>query len=490
MTTEKTVATPSNLSMQGSATLNKIRDLRAGVERMRVRGTAYLPREERETEPAYLNRLSRSWLFPALDETVKSVANKVFARPVTLGDDVPPELEALEDNITNEGRNLNTFARSVFEDGVEAGVAFILVDGPKRGEEVVTAAEEKAVNFRPYLTHVKAEDVLGWKTTTILNETVLTQIRISEIVSEDDPEDEFGQLPVNQVRVLTVEETGFVGVRVYRQDDKQKWQIFDAFSTELREITIVPFYTNRTGFLQAEPVFEELADLNIAHWQSASDQRSILHKARVPILMITGMSVKEVTSSPNEAIVTANKDAKAGWVEHTGKAIEAGRDDLKDLEQRMQALGLVLVTPKPGTPTATGEALDAAKANTPLATMAQGLGDALSTAFGFMALYMGRTVEDGGTVNVNDDFEVMFGEQDSTFLLNARNTGQISHETFVAECKRRGILMESVDAADEKELLDAELPEPEDLVDVDLDEADEITPSDAFLKVVGGTNGD
>lgn len=452
------VAVPSALSARNSAALKKIRDLRGGVAQMRAMGRVYLPQETKESNEDYDNRLSRSWLFPGVNKAIEDVADRVFAREVRFGDDVNPRIADLEDDITADGRNLNNFARDFFEDGVEAGISFALVDMPRK-DGTMTVAQERQAKMRPYVTLVRAEQVLGWKTERIGGKTVLSQVRIMETATEDG-DDEFEQIEVPQVRVLQRQD-GLVWGRLYRQDDKKDWHLFDTFSVAMEDISIVPLYTRRTGFFQGRPNFDGLADLNIAHWQSASDQRNILHFARVPILVALGMSAEDFTLAVNSSIQTSRPKTEADvkWVEHEGKAIAAGRDDLKDLELRMQALGLELMIPKTGAPTATGEAIDAAKSQTPLAQMASNLKEALERILYLMALYSGE--ETSGTVNVNTDYGLsLLSQADLTVLLQAVNTGQISKHTFLKELVRRNVLMDDLDIDDEIERIKDEEPEP------------------------------
>lgn len=461
------VAKPSALSLHGDARLQKIRTLRGGVEAMRNSGRTYLPKEEGESDSDYEDRLNRSWLFPGLDKAIEDVADRVFSREVQLGEDVPESIAELAENITSEGRNLNTFARDVFEDGVEAGISFILADGPRRnGDE--TRADEIAQNLRPYLTHIQAEDVLGWQTKQIGNKTVVTQFRFFEYANEDDPNNPWEQEYIQQVRVLYRGE-GSVSFEVYRKTQGD-WAIHDSGIIDLPEIPVVAFYTNRTGFFQAKPMYEKLADLNIAHWQSASDQRNILHSARVPVLAIFGFE-GDVSIGPNRAFVTSRgpSDADIKYIEHTGKAIEAGRDDLKDLEARMESLGLELLLPKTGNPTATGRAIDTSKAQTPLAMMANSLKDALEKAIDYMGQFIGLPPDSAGSVSVNTDFGLsLLGGADLAFLLQAVNTGQISRETFIRECIRRNVLMDDIDPDEEAERIEMETPAqislPEELI--------------------------
>ena len=141
-------------------------------------------------------------------------------------------------------------------------------------------------------------------------------------------------------------------------------------------------------------------------------------------------------------------NAKLSWVEHNGKAIEAGRVDLKDLEFQMETFGLQMLTARTNAQSATGEALDANKETSQLAMTADALKDALEQALQWMGLYGGfdAPVE----VEVNKDFGVSFmTAQEVTALLSAVKDGALSRETFVKELIRRGVLRSDLDADEE-----------------------------------------
>jgi hypothetical protein len=92
------------------------------------------------------------------------------------------------------------------------------------------------------------------------------------------------------------------------------------------EIPLLPVYINRTDFMRASPPLAKLAELNIAHWQSSSDQRNILHVARVPILFGAGVRRRRQNAIGASEMVKFNSNpaAKLTYVEHTGAAIGAG----------------------------------------------------------------------------------------------------------------------------------------------------------------------
>ena len=430
----------------------RLRALMGGTTAMRAAGVKYLPQFKAEDGETYAERLALSWLFNATKKTVRDMTGRVFKKPVELAEDTPDQIKEWAQNIDLAGRDLSTFAREVFEDGMQSGVSYIMVDAPAR-DDTVTVAQATAMNLRPYLAHLRVEDVLGWKTEVVNNTTVLSQLRIMESVGEPDPKDEFNTIQIEQVRVLDRTEQG-VQTRLYRkvkdQSGKEDWQLYEepTFS-DMMEITVIPFYANRTGFFTGEPLLDDLADVNIAHWQSQSDQRNILHFARVPILFGSGRQDEEPMAISAGKMTTAiDPAADLKWVEHSGQAIGAGRQDLKDLEFQMETLGLQLLVSR--SDSATGAALDAEKETSILGMTADQLQDALEQAMIWLAEYAG--LDAAPTVTVNKEFTVgMMTAQEMAVLLQAVQSGNMSRETFLRELARRGMVAADLDPADEAE---------------------------------------
>lgn len=448
-----TVATPSDLYQKCSEKWRLPRTLMGGTAAMRAAGKLYLPQEPAESEKAYQIRLDRSTLFNGFRKTVKDMAGKVFAKPVQLGDDVPERLRVYAENIDLTGRHLSNFAYDVFYDGLQTGISYILVEMPPQTPNA-TRRDDIEMGRRPYLVHVKAENLIGWKSATINGREVLTQARIYELATVDNPEDEFAEKTVERVRVFDRTKNGVLW-RLFEfqqtQREQGEWVVIDEGMTSLREITLVPVYVNRTGFMTGEPPLEDLAYVNLAHWQSSSDQRNILHVARVPMWFGKGFNDEEaITIGPNSFLYASSEHADLKIVEHSGAAIGSGREDLKDLEFQMQTLGLELLIPKPGEQTATGRAIDEAAMTAPLAMMADNLKDALERCFQYMAQYDGLGEDAGGSLTVNTDFGIsMRDAADINALLASVNAGLISRKTFWKEMVRRGVLMDDFEPEEE-----------------------------------------
>jgi hypothetical protein len=451
----KTVNKQSSVMAAMVEAAEKGRALMGGTNSMRKAGKEYLPKFKAEADGDYKARLDSSWLFNGMRKTVKDMTGRVFTKPVTIVEG-SPRLQEFATDINMQGQDLSAFASDVFKDAFVPGISFIMVDAPRRERETTRAAAA-TLGLRPYMVHLRVEDILGFKTEQFNNVLALSMLRILESVTENDPKDEFTQVNVDQVRVLT-REVNTVSVRIYRKNDKDDWLVVDEYITNAEEITVIPFYAQRTGFFTAEPVLEDLADVNIAHWQSQSDQRHILHFARVPILFASGRAEDEpLVISASQAVTSRDADAKLSWVEHSGKAIGAGRQDLMDLQYQMQALGLQLLVASHET--ATGAVLDSAKETSTLSMMADNLKDALEQALKWMAFYAGET-EQNIMVEVNKDFGIVpLTAQEVQVMQTDVSLGLLSKEAYYAERKRRGFLNPDLDTDKDMDRITEEAPD-------------------------------
>lgn len=433
-----------------------ISPLMGGTMAMRAAGKSLLPQYPAEDDASYKERLRLSTLLPVYSETVGNMTSRVFAEPLQIGDDAPEAIAEMVRDIDRAGNDFNSWAVSFFSEGMSHGLCHALVDH-QRADEVKTQADEKAAGVRPYVVLVKPEQVLGWRS----KDGVLTMVRYLELVEEEDGD--FGVKCVEQIRVL---EPGVW--RIYRRQGKEgELELHDEGVNSLDRIPWVTFYTGRTGFMTARPPLLELAHLNVKHWQSQSDQDNILHVIRVPILVRVGVQMQfteqGVPVPPEFKVGTGsltdlptNGDLK--YVEHTGKAVEAGRTALKDLIDEMRMAGAKLLTPeKAATKTATQAEEEAAQELSPLARMAHHFADCLAQLLQFMADY--RSLGDGGTVEMRGNFDVDYMPEVSLpTLISMANAGMISKETLFTEMQRRGVISDEYNWADELAKIDAQGP--------------------------------
>lgn len=286
------------------------------------------------------------------------------------------------------------------------------------------------------------DDVIGWTHEITPDGINLTSFRYYETAETVDG------VHVERKRQIKVLLPGAYEIWQKAGKDESEWAKVAEGVRGIQEIPVVPVCLNQTGFMTGAPPLQDLADLNITHWQSGSDQRNILHVARVPILFASGVAEDQtLTVGAGSFMRASDPQSKMTFVEHSGAAIGAGHKDLKELEFQMQAMGLQLLQSEP-TQTATGEVRDDVKENSRLGRMADALKDALENALVFMGKLGGTPVDP--SVVVNKDFGITArGAVDIQQLISAYQAGLLSWETVLDEFVRRGFVSDMVTAEEE-----------------------------------------
>jgi len=425
-----------------------------GTCSMRKAGKAYLPKWPNEEEKSYETRLESATLFPAFARTVEVLSAKPFSKPLTQSEDTPARIKELCEDIDQQGRNLHVFAADVVEEAMSHGLSGILVEFPKAAG-VKTQAEEAAAGVRPYFVHVHPGQILGYRAKCVLGMWLLTQLRLLETVTEEWGL--FGELEIEQVRVLTPG-----AYEIWRKSTlgTDVWFKYEEGTTSLKVIPFVPVYGQREAFMKARPPLLDLAYQNVKHWQSQSDQDTIMHVARVPIVAMYGVDDKtELTVGASAAVkfTQSYQDARLEFVEHTGAAIEAGAKSLDKLEDQMRQTGAELLVIKPGGTSVPQTLADNETGRCTLQRITEDAEDAFDAALQLMADWIGEP--SGGSVDLFDDFGVeTLAEASADLLLKANQSGKISDETLFEEMKRRGLVGPERTWADEKERIDQQGP--------------------------------
>jgi hypothetical protein len=438
---------------------DKIDALCGGTDAMRLAGQKYMPQYPAEADDSYSFRLATSTLFNGLGRTVKNMAAKPFAKPATFTEVEPAQAEWFQ-NVDLCGNNLTVFAYNVMMAGLKYGLTHMLVEFPSTVDDqgnsaYPTRAAELAAGVRPYLVHVTPKQILGWKSEkNAAGAEVLSMLRLMETVEENDGD--FGTKCVDQVRVLTPGRWA-----TYRNAGQSGWALSGQGPVSLDFIPLVTFYTRRTGFMTAAAPFDDLADLNIKHWQSSSDQDSILHTARVPLLTISGVSEgsdKIIIGAKHAVELPLGAEMK--FVEHSGLAIEAGRQSLLDLENQMRAMGAELLVESQVSTTATQNNIEDGEAKCQLEMMTEALTDALDLAVEIEHKMV--KLEYKGAINLYKDFG------SSTLMTTAGpfvlalvqlvTNGLLSKEDAFSEMQRYGIVNPDLVWEDVQGRIDIEPP--------------------------------
>lgn len=487
MSDQNPVATPVDEWKAALQEWDLVDALCGGTYAMRAARSKFLPQEPKEPEVAYNNRVDKSVLTPIYCDAIKKLAGKIMKQPPQPEEGMSPRVVELLDDIDSEGTDLADFVYDLVKAGLNYGLTHILVDSPnfenlvdEMGVTDLTIAVERELGIRPYMMHIKPRQVIGWKSQVINGEKVLTQVRIEMTVKVDSPEDEFTQVDSHRILVLDIGRA-----RVYEEqeiDGQKEWVVVSDVPTDLDFIPLVTIYVNKTGFMQGEPPMVDVAHLNVAHWQSDSDQRNILHVARVPILFGSGLGDEErgdfeLAVGPN-TMTRGEQGSDLKFVEHSGKGIDAGAKDLETLEARMARLALnMILNRRPGNETATARTLDQAESDSPLAMLATSVESGITKAADLFSVFMGIGEDAGGTIALYKDFGISARDgEDIKHLLAMRASREISRATFWEELKRRGLLSDNFDPEDELALLDVEFEEATELDNEVVDDDDGDSP--------------
>jgi hypothetical protein len=428
--------------------------LLGGTAAMRAAGQAFLPKWPNEEQASYNTRLSTATLFPALARTISVMTGKPFAKQVTLSEDVPANIKEWCEDADQQGNNLHSFSADVMAEVLGYGLCGVLADYPPvPTEKVRTQAAEKALGVRPYLVFIRHAHILGWKMERKAGVTRLTQLRIAE--SKEVEDGEFGVASVPRVRVL---EPGKWAVYMPGAKAEDDWVIDTEGVTTLAEIPFVPFYGKKKGFMCGVSPLLDLAYLNVKHWQSQSDQDTILHVARVPILAIIGAEEGTALTVGASSAVKLPMGASMLFVEHTGAAIDAGETSLEKLEDQMITTGAELLVIKPGEQKSATQSNNEAEANkSDLQRIVESFEDSLDSVLQFMADWVKEP--EGGNASLFKDFSAAsLTDASAQLILAMQQGGLITKETAIREQQRRGTLSPDIDPEAELEAVAEEGP--------------------------------
>lgn len=362
-----TVDMPSTAFQQQHEDIQPCHDLMGGTEAMRRAGERYIQKEQGEAAGEWDVRVGRTVLRNVFAQTIKYNRGQVFSRPVALDntggiptDEDMIKFEEWRENVDQRGKNLTSWAGDVFAQGLVDGITFVLVDYPSittREENGTiqyqnysgewrrkTIAADKEEGWQPYFVHIPVAQVLDCQAEWRNGKYVITHFRFLKIATEPKDNNPWGEELVQYIYAYWVDRW-----EVYRKREADTEFILQGQGQmTLLEIPVAVFMPGdrRTDFT-ARPALMDLAWLNIRHWQATSEQYDLLAYARRPVWFFSGVDVErdEQGRAKVEAFGPGHvkylpQGATLASVGVDPTSIEAGRLDLKDLEEAMASYGL------------------------------------------------------------------------------------------------------------------------------------------------------
>lgn len=418
-----------------------------GTKTVRAAGEDLLPQYPSEDDEDYRRRLKRAVLFNAYRRTVGGLTGMVFRKDPNFVElpDARTAAELL--NVDLLGHDLSTYARGLMADAMIDGHTWVVVDFPRvDGVPIRSAADERALGIRPYWCQVLKQDAINPQWTVGANgrpELSLFAYKTTEMRRGEG----YGEEVVELVRVLTP------GAYEEHERTKDGWRQVAEGTTSLPYIPVSFVPTNETKPFESSPPLLDLAYENIDHYQIRSDHRWASIFASVPMHAFFGVSQQDVQWGANRALFFPDAEAKAQILESSGASLDSTRQDLKDSEARMAALGLqMLVGEKRAAETAQAKMIGKSESDSALATAAKSVQDGLNRALAIHADWTGRNVVE---VQLNEAFhENPLDASAVTAISNLVAKGQLSLETMWSILEHAGTLPDSFDPEEERERID------------------------------------
>lgn len=434
----------------------KLRDCTEGQEAVHAKMTKYLPKLSGQTDAEYKAYLNRTLFYGATARTVDGLSGMIFRKAPVV--EIPAGMVKMMEDVTLDGIGLTGFAEDIVEDVIEVGRCGILVDHPATPAGA-TQAQAEAANLRPFLKHYDAESIFNWKSASVNNALVLTQVRLWEIVSTGTVE--FDSEEKRQIRILDLNDAGQYRQRVFTEKkvvgiDGVKWEQLLPDIIPLKggvPLKFIPFYFAgvKNGLPDAEkPPLIDLANANLSHYTSSADLEHGAHFTALPTAVVTGHTdVVEEGGTPTEyrigsanAWVFPNAETKVQYLEFQGQGLEALEKRIEKKEEYMAFLGARMLSPdKKAAETAETAQIHRAGESSVLASIAAAVSQVIEDAVTFMSEWAGQT----GNVSfkLNNDFAaVKMTAQELTALFQTYQGGGMAFADFLYNLKRGEIVQE------------------------------------------------
>lgn len=458
---------------------DKVDAVIGGIESMRDNADDFLPKFRDEDEADYSFRKSCTKFTNVYSDIVEGLASKPFEQEVSLiGDQtdatedtgesgIPQRVRDFVWDVDGSGNNMTVFAAHTFFQGINNAVDWILVDHDKRDPTVRNMADMKQRGLRPYWSHILARNVLDVQSEMVGGNEVLKYIKIFEPGTPDHIR-EFERTSDGVVWRLWEKVAGAVGKRSYRR--------IDGGDISIGVIPMVPFVTGRRIGRQwrFNPPMRAAVELSINLFKQESE---LEYKSTMSAYsMLAGNGIEPPLGpdgKPNYKIAVGparvlwspprNDGGSAGkweWIEPGSEILKFLESRVEKTIQNLRELGRQPLTASSSNITVITAAVAAGKAKSAVKAWAYGLKDTLENALLLTAMWM--AVQYDPTVHVFAEFDDWMEGEDLDALDKARARGDISHETYTEELKRRGVLSSNFTIERERVRLLNDLPVDQD----------------------------
>lgn len=466
------ISSMSNVAVSHCEERQLIDDLLGGTKAMRARKTLYLPAEDGESIVSYDNRVKRTFLNNYFKHTVAKLSSEVFSKEVVFEDPKNKTEKIAVENVKGfsvdidfEGNDITTFAKENFESGISYGSSIIHVNFPtipgmeyvgnkmfyvdnKGVRKPVNMEEQKKNGWRPFFVHYPITSIMRSSEGKINGVNSVNGLVIKDKIYLNSPI--LDQL-IDRLQYFYMEDGTCRFITWEQELNSGEWLEKSSGDTKLDFMPFAIFSPGeKINMVFAKPPLQTLAELNLVHFQSESDQRNILHYSRLITFFGRGIDQAledKVRIGANQVIIGDAEWSDFKVIESKGNGIQQGFDDLKDLEEKMGLFGLSLLLPKTDRATATEKMIDTSESDSMLKSWAVMYQSVLRRAFDMASKYYPEALRKEYLASpiVNTDLKSIFSAESLNYVVRGVENKFVSPSAAAKEYKRRSILSKDTD---------------------------------------------
>jgi hypothetical protein len=419
----------------------KCLDFADSETKVRSKKELYCPRptgQDDQEYNSYMNRASLSMFFKKTLETYRGMATRVPAY-VT-------DAEKVEDflaNVTGSGKDLTQYIYTLLGSFFKTGRCGTLLSLP-----------QGLTNSDPMFLFYNEMSIINWREVVKDSQTVLSEVRLREVVEES--RDEFVYEETTQIRVLDLDENGLYRVRVYGEDGSQIGKAIEP-KIDNKRLDYIPFVFHG-GVAVKSPFLIEIVDLNKHHFRQTCEYYNAMYRTSQGQYWLAGVDEKEIPTQVGGSIIWAfgDADATANLLEPAGDGLKDYSDSRKDIKETISALAVNLVLNGTGEQTATQANIDSSNQTAALAGIVNQISEDITRLLDWACEWMDKEC---GAVKINTDF--ISKQMTPEMIREVRQSwldGAISYETMWANLQQGEIADQNKKAGDEQTLIESDMP--------------------------------
>lgn len=369
----------------------------------------YIPQDYQEYKESYDVRKTRAitCFEPFYSHYVDIIVGTALRKGIVLPQDMPEEWEQFFKNVNLEGKSITSFAKMLFTEAINGGIAGLWADYPTVTNK--NKAEQLKMNLRPYFTVIKVDDILDCRhksgPVTINGvtsyETHVTYLRIkSEIRRPSETNEHFEEVVPAIVVYDIVDVTSESGqiskrtrVRTYEKSMTRDSYILREENIKYLTIDYIPFSPCYGGkeeaFCRARPLLYDIARQNLRHWATVCDLAETIHLNSSPYLTGTGVRPdQDIYSGSGRSLFSENEQARFGILSPGMEGAETTLKEIARIESSMDRLAAIAMTPgKSQVESGFAKLLDRSQSDSQLAVLIGSLQDCINRALWYASGY-------------------------------------------------------------------------------------------------------